>query len=395
MKDVRSVPAVRFSRFSDEWKKYSLGEIVEKYEEPVKTPQGGYNRLGIRSHAKGVFHTFVEEGHELSTGQLYKVKADNLIVNITFAWEHAVAITSYEDEGLLVSQRFPQFSFHGGFSPSFFKYVISQEPFHRHLWLASPGGAGRNRVLNQDEMLKFSVMVPSYSEQILIGAFFCGIDKLINNYQQKVDAVKALKKVLLTEMFPVDGSDKPRLRFKGFNDAWEQRKLGETCKITMGQSPAGETYSDIPSDYILVQGNADLKNGWVCPRVWTTQKTKTAEAGDLIMSVRAPAGAIGKTAYNVVLGRGVAGIKGNEFIFQTLVKMNINGYWKQLAAGSTFESINSSTIIEAEILVPLDTCEQESIGSFFHSIDNLITLHQRKLDNLKTMKTFFLQNMFI
>ena len=56
----------------------------------------------------------------------------------------------------------------------------------------------------------------------------------------------------------------------------------------MGQSPDGATYSDVPSNYILVQGNADLKNGWVSPRIWTTQKTKTAEAGDLIMSVRAP-----------------------------------------------------------------------------------------------------------
>lgn len=84
------------------------------------------------------------------------------------------------------------------------------------------------------------------------------------------------------------------------------------CKITMGQSPDGSTYSDTPSDYILVQGNADLKDGWVCPRIWTTQKTKTADAGDLIMSVRAPAGAMGKTAYDVVLGRGVAGIKGSE-----------------------------------------------------------------------------------
>ena len=74
-----------------------------------------------------------------------------------------------------------------------------------------------------------------------------------------------------------------------FAVSWEQRKLGEICQVTMGQSPDGATYSDVPSDYILVQGNADLKNGWVFPRVWTTQKTKTAEVGDLIISVRAPA----------------------------------------------------------------------------------------------------------
>ena len=171
---------------------------------------------------------------------------------------------------------------------------------------------------------------------------------------------------------------KPAIRFDGFSEAWEQRKLGDVCGITMGQSPDGSTYSDYPSDYILVQGNADLKDGWVCPRVWTTQKTKTADAGDLIMSVRAPAGAMGKTAYNVVLGRGVAGIKGNEFIFQTLVKMDSDGYWKKLAAGSTFESINSDAVSNATISIPQDIDEQEAIGEYFRSLDDLITLHQRE-----------------
>ena len=145
----------------------------------------------------------------------------------------------------------------------------------------------------------------------------------------------------------------------------------------MGQSPDGSTYSDVPSDYILVQGNADLQNGWVTPRVWTTQITKKAEAGDLIMSVRAPAGAMGKTAYNAVIGRGVASIKGNEFIYQLLVKMDSDGYWKALSCGSTFESLNSDNIKNAEVMIPKQE-EQEAIGAFFRNLDNLITLHQCK-----------------
>ena len=161
-------------------------------------------------------------------------------------------------------------------------------------------------------------------------------------------------------------------------DTWEQRKLGDTVQITMGQSPDGSTYSETPSDYILVQGNADLKDGWVSPRVWTSQMTKKADAGDLIMSVRAPAGAMGKTAYNAVIGRGVAAIKGNEFIYQSLVKMDSNGYWKKLSSGSTFESLNSNNIKDAEIFVPCDE-EQQKIGQYFSNLDNLITLHQRKL----------------
>ena len=184
--------------------------------------------------------------------------------------------------------------------------------------------------------------------------------------------------------------------------SWEQRKLGDVVQITMGQSPDGNTYSDEPSDYILVQGNADLQNGWVCPRIWTTQITKKADAGDLIMSVRAPAGAMGKTAYNAVIGRGVAAIKGNEFIYQLLVKMDADGFWKTLSCGSTFESLNSENIKNAEVKIPT-TAEQIKIGGYFQQLDNLITLHQREeiakcsflFFNLKSLKlsVSFINNM--
>ena len=154
----------------------------------------------------------------------------------------------------------------------------------------------------------------------------------------------------------------------------------------MGQSPDGSTYSETPSDYILVQGNADLKDGWVSPRIWTTQKTKTADAGDLIMSVRAPAGAMGKTTYNVVIGRGVAGIKGNEYIYQYLVKMDLDSYWKKLASGSTFESIKSEDINRAEFMMPRDIDEQDRIGEYFRNLNHLITLHQCKCNYLLRLK---------
>jgi type I restriction enzyme S subunit len=191
----------------------------------------------------------------------------------------------------------------------------------------------------------------------------------------------------------MENNKTPSIRFKGFTDPWEQRKFGDVVQITMGQSPDGSTYSDEPSDYILVQGNADLQNGWVCPRVWTTQITKKADAGDLIMSVRAPAGAMGKTAYNAVIGRGVAAIKGNEFIYQLLIKMDKEGYWKKDSTGSTFESLNSSSIKNAEIKLPTLE-EQNKIGEYFLNLDNLITLHQRKYNKLLNVKKSMLEKMF-
>ncbi|WP_413523763.1 restriction endonuclease subunit S [Latilactobacillus curvatus] len=174
---------------------------------------------------------------------------------------------------------------------------------------------------------------------------------------------------------------------------WEERKLGDEVLIVMGQSPNSENYTDNPNDHILVQGNADMKNGHVFPRVWTTQVTKQAEKNDLILSVRAPVGDIGKTAYDVVIGRGVAAIKGNEFIFQNLGKMKSNGYWTRYSTGSTFESINSSDIKEAIISIPRIE-EQQKIGSFFKQLDDTIALHQRKHDLLKKLKQGYLQQMF-
>ena len=191
-----------------------------------------------------------------------------------------------------------------------------------------------------------------------------------------------------------ESKKKPAIRFSGFTEAWEQRKLGDIVEITMGQSPEGSTYSIYPSKYILVQGNADLKDGWVNPRIWTTQKTKTAESGDLIMSVRAPAGSMGKTGYDVVIGRGVAALKGNEFIYQLLVKMDTDGYWRKFSTGSTFESLNSITLFNAEILIPSEN-EQRLIGIILELTDRLITLHQRKLEMLKKIKKSCLEKMFV
>ena len=164
--------------------------------------------------------------------------------------------------------------------------------------------------------------------------------------------------------------------------------MAKFSKITMGQSPDGTTYSDFPTDYILVQGNADIQDGNVVPRIWTTQITKTAEPGDIIMTVRAPVGEVGKNSYNIVIGRGVCALKGNEFLYQYLIGINESGYWKKLSAGSTFESVNSDAISSVIIKYP-KVYEQNKIGSILLNIDSLITLHQRKCIFLKFIISHF------
>ncbi len=185
----------------------------------------------------------------------------------------------------------------------------------------------------------------------------------------------------------------PQLRFKGFTDPWEQRKLNQIAKITFGQSPDGKNYTDNPDDHILVQGNADMKNGHVVPRVWTTQVTKSGLPGDLIFSVRAPVGDVGITDYPVVLGRGVAGVRASEFVFFLLEKLKEDDYWTRYSSGSTFEAVNSKDVKQAPILRP-SAAEQQRVGTFLSHLDTTIALHQRKLAKLKKLKQGYLQKLF-
>lgn len=222
MAEKTNIPQVRFSGFDKDWEKQKFDDILEKYEDPVATPHDGYERLGVRSHVKGTFHSYVAPGAELETAQMHRVAANKLLFNITFAWEHAVAITDEDDAGKLVSHRFPQFTFAQEMDPKFFRYVIADETFRYHLWLSSPGGAGRNRVLNIPEMMEYQAYLPEKAEQTQLADWFSVLDELIAQHQSKLEKLQALKISMLEKMFPKDGEKIPEIRFRGFTEVWKR-----------------------------------------------------------------------------------------------------------------------------------------------------------------------------
>lgn len=168
------------------WEQRELSDLIEENQKPVPKPDGEYIRLGIRSHAKGTFHEVVAEGEGLDVDTMYVVEANNLIVNITFAWEEAWAITTEKDAEKLVSHRFPQYRFHHGQYPMFYQYRFRNGRMKYNLELASPGGAGRNRVLNKTEFMKIPVIIPtSYEEEKKIGDLFANLDNLITLHQRE------------------------------------------------------------------------------------------------------------------------------------------------------------------------------------------------------------------
>ena len=117
--------------------------------------------------------------------QVMNYKPHKCIENITFGWEHAVAVTDENDEGKLVSHRFPQFSLSEELASQFLKFIIIDERFRHHLWLASPGGAGRNRVLNLSEMLKYEIQIPSVREQRKVADLLISLDSLLSLHHRQ------------------------------------------------------------------------------------------------------------------------------------------------------------------------------------------------------------------
>lgn len=196
-----SAPTCRFSDFIEDWYILPLKKVLTPYTDYLPTPTDGYTRLGIRSHMKGTFYEYVAPSKKLGEKRLQRVKRDNFIVNIVFAWEHAIAVTTEEDEGKLVSHRFPQFSFNEGMCPRFFHYALNDERFRHHLWLASPSGAGRNKTLRIDEMMEYELRVPEYEEQKKIADFLTALDDLIDLYEARITKLQNIKAACLQGMF--------------------------------------------------------------------------------------------------------------------------------------------------------------------------------------------------
>jgi type I restriction enzyme S subunit len=180
------------------WKIQSLESVVKLVVREVPKPNVPYLGIGLRSHGKGTFLKHDEQPEKNSMDKFYVVRPNDLIVNITFAWEQAIAIVKPEDNGALASHRFPTYEFiEGKGHPDFFRYVIIQPRMKYMLELISPGGAGRNRVMSKKDFIKLEMQIPDFKEQTAIAQVLQTADKEITLLKIKLEQQKLQKKGLM------------------------------------------------------------------------------------------------------------------------------------------------------------------------------------------------------
>jgi type I restriction enzyme S subunit len=192
----------RFKEFlKSDWKEKKLSICLQSVSRPIERPNDKYIALGIRSHGKGTFLREVNNPEEIMMDELFQVKENDLIINITFAWEGAIAIVNKTDEHALVSHRFPTFTFNTEqLIPDYFRYLMVQKQFTYNLGLISPGGAGRNRVLNKTDLLKLKIFIPAVDEQKMIASTLLNVDKEIELLRTKLELLKRQKKGLMQKL---------------------------------------------------------------------------------------------------------------------------------------------------------------------------------------------------
>jgi type I restriction enzyme S subunit len=180
------------------WKIQALENFIKPIVREVPKPSTPYLGIGLRSHGKGTFLKHDEQPEKNSMDNFYVVRPNDLIVNITFAWEQAIAIVRPEDDGALASHRFPTYTFiEDKGHPDFFRFYILQPRMKFMLQMISPGGAGRNRVMSKSDFIKLEFLLPDYKEQTAIAQVLQAADKEISLLKAKSEKLREQKKGLM------------------------------------------------------------------------------------------------------------------------------------------------------------------------------------------------------
>ena len=384
-----NVPKLRFKEFTDEWKQTPLKNIIYSNIIEAPKPTTDYIRLGIRSHCKGTFHELVKIENILSADKMYIVPKNNLILNITFAWEQAIAITDDNDEGKYISNRFPTFAFKDNQLPTFYKYIIPQKRLKYDLNVASPGGAGRNRVLNKKLFLSIPVNIPLLKEQEKISKFLTTVDKKITNLKNTITSLENQKEGLLQQIF----SQKLRFKDKNGNNYpnWEKKKLEDIAIFLDNKRKPLEQSERIHGKYPYygASGIIDYINDYI----FDEELVLLSEDGANIIDRNYPICYIATGKYWVNNHAHVLKVKSqyvNKFICESLEQLNYTKY----NTGTAQPKLNQDVCRKIILSIPCLE-EQTKIANFLSAFDRKLENQKAQLEHWKQIKKGLLQQMFV
>ena len=406
----KKIPELRFEGFTDAWEQRKLGEVAT-LSSSKRIHLSDYVTEGIPFY----------RGSEISTGgitgnqELFisQEKFDEIKEKYGVPSEGDILVTAVGTLGNLWKVDSRRFYYKDGNLIQISKIQVNSD----YLLTYFTGGIGKKRLLdsaagsNQKaltmvKMREITVDFPSEDEQKKIGAFFKQLDDTITLHQRKLDLLKEQKKGYLQKMFPKNGAKVPELRFAGFADDWEERKLGELSQDTFGGGTPKTSVTEYWNGEIPWIQSSDLSSDHlfgVLPKKHITENavknsaTKLIPKNSIAIVTRVGVGKLAFMPYEFTSSQ--------DFLSLSNLQVDCNfgmySIYKMLQRelnniqGTSIKGITKADLLDKEVIIPVEFEEQKKIGSFFKQLDDTITLHQRKLDLLKEQKKGFLQKMFV
>ena len=416
MNKENKIPLIRFKGYTEDWEQRKLGELgsLKNGMNFSKDAMGhGYAFVNLQN----IFGNNVVDSKclglaEASEKQLLEYslqQGDVLFVRSSVKLEGVgeAALVAENLENTTYSGFIIRFRDEYGLNNDFKKIVFSTKNVRDQIMSQATNSANKN--ISQSVLENLIFKFPSLAEQQKIGSYFQNLDNLITLHQRKCESLKKVKKSMLQKMFPKNGESVPEIRFAGFTDPWEQRKLGEVY------ASIGNAFVGTATPYYVEQGHFylesnNIKDGqinrnseiFINDEFYEKQKDKWLHTGDIVM---VQSGHVGHAA---VIPEELDNSAAHALIMFRRPKENIEPYFlnyqyqtnkskkkiEEITTGNTIKHILASDMQEFVVDLP-NYPEQQKIGSYFQNLDNLITLHQRKVEKLKNIKKSMLQKMFV
>ncbi|MDE7178274.1 MAG: restriction endonuclease subunit S [Lachnospiraceae bacterium] len=399
---MANIPNVRFKGFTDDWEQHEFGEVA-KYRNG-KAHENEIEENGNYVVVNSKFVSTDGEVRKYSNSQIEPLYENEIAFVLSDVPNgKAIARTFLVDKSdkYTLNQRIAGITPLAETYPYFLHIRMNRSPYFLRF---DDGNKQTNLSIN--DVMEYKDEYPSYEEQKKIGDYFKNLDHLIILHQRKCDETKELKKYMLKKMLPQKGKKIPEIRFAGFTDDWEQRKLSECAGFRRGSFPQPygnkEWYdgdgclpfvqvADVGDDMKLVSDTKQKISKKAQPM------SVFAEKDSVLVTLQGSIGRVAITQYGAFVDRTV-------LIFDEYKQNIYHIFWAYIikekfieeakkAPGGTIKTITKEALSEFEMFLP-SIDEQKKIGTYVQYLDHLITLYQRKCDQLKEVKKFMLQNMF-
>ena len=393
-----NAPKLRFSGFQKEWEKRRLDTFLQRVSKPIEVIQDEqYFQIGIRSHGKGIFHKEPVSGKDLGNKRVFWVVPNALVVNIVFAWERAIAVTSESEQGLIASHRFPMYLPKDNLSNvKFLRSLFITDKGKSYLELASPGGAGRNKTLGQSNFSELKIDLPCVEEQTKIASFLSAVDEKISQLTQKHALLSQYKQGMMQKLFS------QQIRFKADDGSefgeWVGKNLSEIGEIITGKTPSTSD-SKLWSGNILFVTPTDMKGNKYqtsTARTVSNNQSRLLPPNTIMFTCIASIGKMSLSVAPCITNQQINSVVVNkdnaEFIYYQL--LNMVDYIKSTQANTTLPIINKTEFSKFLLKIPQHT-EQTKITNLLSAIDQKIEVVAQQIEQAKVWKKGLLQQMFV